>query len=288
MAEIKYTCPECDATVTLAQPASKGKKIKCPKCDFLFAPTAEEQERAAKQVAPKAAAKRLDDDDDGPATYSFNEAEQRAAEEEKRKQAEREKAEEEPDEEGEPKKKKKKKEKKGVFDEPIRDRFPKSKRGPAQAAVIPPSNALLAAGLITCIGALIGICVYAFPMIFTIKPAATTRAVRAAPGADKTAKTAPQPEPPPSAASNLDNWIGIAMFIWVFIYGCGVTTGAAKMQNLESYQLAAGGSILALLPLGWYFWLLTMPAGLWCLMVLKKPFVKEGFLGQKKRTSEGD
>jgi Zn-finger nucleic acid-binding protein len=273
MSEHKFTCPECNATLKLAQPVAGDKKIKCPKCGGMVAPVEEEgelrlvQEDEPKEAAPQATRKpTLDDDDDGPQTYEFNEAEKAAAKKEEQEQ----------------------KKKKNVFEQPLRDRFPKSKRGPAQAAVIAPSNGLLAAGLITCIGSLIGVCVFAFPLIFQDRSTPPTTMVRTPTGtaiekvrrpltAGRDATLTPE--------QKADKWLWIGIYIYFFLIGCGVTTGAAKMQNIESYKLAVAGSILGMLPLT-FFWLLTFPTGLWCLMVLRKPSVKAGFSGKKKRARE--
>src|SRR5437868_6264730 len=56
-----YPCPECGAQLRPANPVPPGKKLRCPKCETVFAPT-----RAAAKPAPPAAkpARPADEDDD--------------------------------------------------------------------------------------------------------------------------------------------------------------------------------------------------------------------------------
>ncbi len=54
-----------------------------------------------------------------------------------------------------------------------------------------------------------------------------------------------------------------------------MVVGAVKMKNLESYGLAQVSSCLAFAPTPWFF--MTVPVGIWALMVLRKPEVKAAF-----------
>ncbi len=38
MAQLTYYCPECGTAISLSRPLAKGKTIKCPECDQVFAP----------------------------------------------------------------------------------------------------------------------------------------------------------------------------------------------------------------------------------------------------------
>ena len=59
-----------------------------------------------------------------------------------------------------------------------------------------------------------------------------------------------------------------AAFLWVV---------AGKMQRLESYTLCLVGSIVAIFPMVSPCCCLTLPIGIWCLILLAKPEVKEAF-----------
>src|SRR5262245_32614394 len=64
-----YKCPKCGATLRPGKPIPAGKKIKCPKCENIFAPTAEQPQAAAKPSGvnkPKFA-----DEEDGGGLYGF-------------------------------------------------------------------------------------------------------------------------------------------------------------------------------------------------------------------------
>src|SRR5262245_32795624 len=86
----KLTCPECRAVLKPPTPVPVGKKVKCPKCQFLFVAEGPEDEPGiplaedgpiglvdddppAKKAKPGKGAKPkkavVDDEDDGPMTY---------------------------------------------------------------------------------------------------------------------------------------------------------------------------------------------------------------------------
>ena len=64
----------------------------------------------------------------------------------------------------------------------------------------------------------------------------------------------------------------IGLGIVVFVY-----MAAGKMKRLESLNWAIAGSILAMLPCFSPCCLLGLPVGIWSLIVLNKPEVKEAF-----------
>jgi hypothetical protein len=223
----KYTCPECNTTLKLKNPVVPGKRIKCPRCGNSFPVPEDEASEEARPVAAPVADDDPDDEEGGSRNpYSFKEGQQT----------------EEAD-----------KKKKSLFEEPIRDPRPKSKRGPAQAAVIPPSNGLLAAGILTCLVHLGFILVVIFPVIFG------------------------------EQRMTLDRWTNVGLGVVFFAVGCFITAGASNMQNLESYTMAVGGAVVACLPVAGFTWPLTLAMGIWCALTLKKPTVKSGFRVMKPR-----
>jgi predicted Zn finger-like uncharacterized protein len=69
---------------------------------------------------------------------------------------------------------------------------------------------------------------------------------------------------------------GIIGSILGFIFATLILLGALKMKKLENYGLAMTASILALLPCG-NCCLIGLPLGIWAIVVLNKPEVKESF-----------
>jgi len=123
----------------------------------------------------------------------------------------------------------------------MRKKYPKSKRGPAMALTIEPANFLTAQGIVVCVGAVIFMFVAIFPLVF--EPSVTSSETR----------------------QRIIMMVGaVVMFAW----GSLMCIGAAKLQDLFSYSWALIGAILGLLP---FFF------GLFALVVLMDPIVKEGF-----------
>ncbi|MFL5330449.1 MAG: hypothetical protein ACJ8C4_16220 [Gemmataceae bacterium] len=147
-----------------------------------------------------------------------------------------------------------------AFD-PLKERFEKSKRGPALQLVVKPSNVLLASGVLTCIMGLAGIFIAVFPLIFKVqevnnaKPSLYTKV-----GENKTKYKEVSDEDKVLAYWTMG---GCALF---FLWGCVVTSGASKLHELEMYWLAMTGSIMGLvgplIPLGiWLYFLGTAGTG---------------------------
>jgi len=235
----KYPCPACDAVLKREAPVPTGKKIRCPKCDFTFTAVNDEDDEPVKKKPTPAPKKEADapkkkvkapkpsgdeDDEEVGGTYGLNTTEEDA-------------------EAKEPKKKKKKEVEYGS----LRDKYEKSKRGPAMAKTVKPSNLILLQGIIDCIVSLVTFVVGLWPFIFS---AAMPR------GGEAT------------------NQILIMLGgILGFGVGCLVCYGASKLQDLESYQWAMVGSILAIisiLPTG-------LIGGLMSIKVLKDEEVLDGF-----------
>jgi len=236
----KYPCPACDAVLKREMPVPSGKKIRCPKCDFAFTAVNDEDDEPVKKKAKpapkkeadapkkkvKAAPKPSDDEDDEEVggTYGLNTTEEEA-------------------EAKDPKKKKKKDVEYGS----LRDKYEKSKRGPAMAKTVKPSNLILLQGVINCITSLVTFVIGLWPFIFS---AATPR------GGE--------------ATNQILIMVGGVLGFGV---GCLICYGASKMQDLESHQWAMVGSILAIisvLPTG-------LIGGLMGIKVLKEEDVIEGF-----------
>ena len=159
MATSRITCPDCRSVLKPARPLADGKKVKCPKCGKMFTTPGlveevveveEEQPRKSKASAkkPKAAVKKTapapapkktaDDDgeDDGGGIYGTVQDEEKADE-----------------------------------DKPQIEYAPdmsiKDLRGPAQAAVVRPSNYLLLIGGVSALLDILIICVCFWPMVFS-------------------------------------------------------------------------------------------------------------------------
>jgi len=222
----KYQCPECEAVLRRETPIAEGKKIKCPKCESVFAAVAIGEKKApAEDAQKKAKAKPKapppdDEDDEVGGNYGLEK--------------------EEVDETAE-------KAKKGVKYGSLRDKFEKSKRGPAMAETVQPSNLCLMQGIIDCIVAIVLMMYALWPFIFS--------------------------EASPKGADAREKVMIMVGAVALFALGCGCCYGASKLQDLESYQWAMAGCIMAiisLVPVG-------AVGGFWGVHVLKKEEVKDGF-----------
>src|SRR5437016_1081374 len=114
-----YTCPECGAQLRPQKPVPAGKKLRCPKCETVFAP-AVKAAAAAGKAAPAAqpAAEELESYGIAAHEDTHNQDATRAA-----------------------------------FD-PIKDRFKRSARGPALILVVKPSTWMLRTGVAVCVMAI--------------------------------------------------------------------------------------------------------------------------------------
>src|SRR5262249_43597779 len=258
--------------------------VKCPKCGTAFSIPAEpppgrprQAARAAKAVTATPPKSAPPPDAEGMAVYSFK-AEQGSSE-------------------------KFEQEKKRAVMGIVLDRAPKSKRGPAMAALVRPSNAMLGAGLINCLTDLACLCILIWPIIFndnTIQPKHVLEDTEKKP-IDKTwAELDAQEKVAMTQAQNQDRAVrGILIGVCIvsFIYAGLIGMGAVRIQNLESYGWAITSSLMAIFPwaailwvpcLFWPYWvsdinswwmwwflyfplsaaLLTIPAGLWAFVTL--------------------
>lgn len=80
--------------------------------------------------------------------------------------------------------------------------------------------------------------------------------------------------PQPNFAANAVTGIGSSIF--AICYWSLVVVGAVKMKNLSSYGLAMTACIVAMLPCS-ACCLLGLPFGIWGIVMLNKPEVKEAF-----------
>lgn len=246
---VTYTCPECGIKLKPARPIPVGKKIKCPKCSTIFAPSARATAAAArpgKAAAKPAPAKKSEDDDWGDTNPYAVKQEEAAPKEE-------------------------------MDFINIRDRFEKSARGPAQKAVVRPANAMLALSIIQCL-LCIGWFLYGlWPFVFVTDigdpkdPKNLTSYARSGLGEDKADKGFTQ------ADQVLHYWfMGGAVFSFLWYATCCVA--AFKMHTLESIAWAWTGAVMTLLGVGILG--LGIVVGIWAMVVLNNDEVKEGFAEQ--------
>lgn len=214
----RYQCPECDAVLKREQPIPAGKKIKCPKCEYIFAAQpldearAEKQPvKAAKKAAPAAAKgkSKVDEDDDSP--YMVTEKDDDS-------------------------------EKPELYFGSLRDKYVKSKRGPAMALTTTPSNVLIAEGILTCFGGLAYLLIAIFPLVFS-KEDLTEKVVR-------------------------EQVLKIVIAIGIFLWGAMICYGASKLQNLDSYRWAMVGACMGIVPL---------LGGIFAIIIMRKEEVIAGF-----------
>jgi hypothetical protein len=253
----KYQCPECDAILRRAEAIAPGKKIRCPKCEAIFPakPLADDQpepapaqEGYALAGQPKAAPKPtpLDDEENSNPYAVIKENEDEVKPE--------------------------------IHLGSLRDKFAKSKIGPAMFKTVIASNWLLRLGLFSCAVAVFVFIYGMWPIIFC--------------------------EANPSRPFIRPRVSIMLEATCVFVFGSIMCLGAARMHDLMSYTWAIVGAVMSLLiyipvgillstlilamlgPLGMLLIALIMGlacVGLWCLVVLMNGAVREGF---KERAEE--
>jgi DNA-directed RNA polymerase subunit M/transcription elongation factor TFIIS len=289
MTSERITCPDCKSVLRPAKPVPDGKKVKCPKChsEFLTPGLVEEEERPRPKTpvskAPKKKAKAaikkaggpkpppkkpaLDDDEDSGGIYSFVGAKE-------------EEEEERPEINYAP------------------DLSIKDLRGPAQEAVVKPSNFIMLIGGLSALSNIFLICWSFWPMVFSDSVVDYYKVLKAHYKDDKNAlqriegykefKDLKDKDLEIVQAADekaiYDFWVGgfppmgrlwmMGLFILLLIYNAFAIIGAVKMQNLESRRWGIASSILMLLPMG--------GGGLSCLFALGINFLEQmtGFLGE--------
>jgi hypothetical protein len=253
----KYQCPECEAVLRRAEAIPQGKKIRCPKCEAVFPARALPDDETAKEPAAegyalagqgKAAPKPVvEDDEENSNPYAVIK---------------------ESGDEVKPE----------IHLGSLRDKFAKSKIGPAMFRTVIPSNWLLRLGLFSCLWAVYLFVVGIFPLIFC-----EANPIR------------------PFIRPRVDIMAGATL---QFAFGAIMCIGAARMHDLTSYTWSIIGAVMALLiyvpraiiiaiamlimfgPLGLLVAALVSAlgcVGLWCLIILMNKEVREGF---KERAEE--
>jgi hypothetical protein len=232
-----------------------GKRVKCPKCGNLFttpglveddeeerphrAKAANKKEKAAikKGAEPEAAAKKhADDDDESGGIYSY------VPEKEVEK-------EDKPDIEYAP------------------DMSIKDLRGPAQEAVVKPSNYVILLGGINCLCDLLLICISFWPMVFMdhifdhetflekhYKKLGTKEAADKIKSIPKERKDVKKEDlaalEEAEDERRIQLFISLGVFIFLFFYHAVTIVGAVRVQNLESRGWGIASSIMTMIPLG--------------------------------------
>jgi hypothetical protein len=278
MAVTKITCPECDAVLKPAKPLTPGKRVKCPKCghpmtipddepepappkkakvDGVKKKSADKRvkEKSASSKPPEKAAARSghDEDDEGGATYGFVQEEE--------------------------------KEGPGINYAP--DTSIKDLRGPAQAAVVKPTNFVILMGALGFFGWLIFLIVLLVPVCFPLGDDDSSpdkknpkKIQMLGKGIGVVARAA-GPAPPPSTKKDKEkgdskdddkekpslltvfgiDFSNLALYPWYTFIACllpiiagmlyagVVIMGAVKAQNLESRQWGIASSIMVMIPL---------------------------------------
>lgn len=262
MASARITCPDCKSTLRPATPVPDGKKVKCPKCGNVFtspglveveeelprkkvpakkAPKKKEKAVAKKAGAAKPPAKKsdFDDDDEGGGIYTFAGATKTGEEEDK------------PEINYAP------------------DMSIKDLRGPAQEAVVKPSNLIMLIGGLSALSNIFLICWSFWPMVFSETVVDYDKVLRKyyTEKQDKNAvqridsykewKDVNEKDQAIVQEANEEAIYGFPLgrlwmmggFILLLIYNGIVIMGAVKMQNLESRRWGIASSIMMLLPM---------------------------------------
>ena len=125
--------------------------------------------------------------------------------------------------------------------ENIADKFKKSMRGPASAALVMPTKLLIAVGVITCVAAIVWFVMGFWPIVFVDAGA--------------------------SDEEIIDAIIQMFLAVLVFMVGILICYGAYMMQNLESYTWAIIASCVTI----------PLLVGIYALITLRDPKVIAGF-----------
>jgi len=210
-----YDCPECGAQLRPKNPVPAGKKLRCPKCETVFAPAGKAKAKTAAKAPPPGVAAEEESD-----RYGLIQKDEVQNEDATR----------------------------AAFD-PIKNRFELSARGPALGLVVKPSTWLLRLGVITCIMALVGVMFAIWPMIFKVEIVdRDVKGIKYGPQNDVRKFKELTPE------EYQERWMMLGMMIFQFAWGSVICAGASKMHELQAYGLSMTASIMSLvgpfLPLG--------------------------------------
>jgi phage FluMu protein Com len=249
----KYQCTNCEAVLRRAEAIAPGKKIRCPQCEAVFPANALPDDEPAKEPAAGYAVAGAPAGPKAPPPKTVEEE----AENSNPYAVIRETGEEVKQE---------------LYLGSLRDKFAKSKIGPAMFKTVIPSNWLLRLGLFSCAAAMFYFILGVWPIVFCeadpIRPFIRPR-------------------------------VSIMIHAtFMFTFGAIMCIGASKMHDVMSYTWSIIGAIMALLiyiptgimfalfivlilgPIGMLLAALVLAlalVGLWCLIVLMSPLVREGF-----------
>jgi hypothetical protein len=298
----KFSCPECKAVLRPAKPLPSGKKVNCPKCKAVFTVTDPDEGKAIKAGKPGGKPAPLSKNDplydDGPETYAVIKEEEQVEDDEDEDEDE--------DEDGKPKPKKPRKDRARMEDLEFRlNTDIPDPRGPAQAAVISPSNLLMLVATLACLVGIWSVFRGAWPFLFLEDIVDATDFNGPAPKdidddekPREKQKTATQKKlfPVKDKTNELDFerlspeqkqqyndkrdevWLWDVGYIIVgailIAYNTVIIIGGVKMQNMEVYPLAMTASIMAL---GLSFPGLGQLAGFICISTLRSKKVLDGW-----------
>ena len=270
----KLTCPECSAILKPSKPVPEGKTIKCPKCSKSFVASGDQRQAvqakpgAKKPAAGAPVAKPADDEEDGEGVYSFREEPVPAAAP-KRPKYDDEDDEDEDEEDDEEAKAAEEKRRMYMLDDSVKD-----PRGPAQEAVIKPSNILMLTAIVLIALQFFSLFIWAFPFIFAehlLEPKDVLK--KATNDGRPVSKGAKEPEKEwkdltETEKQKMQDAVDVESerrLLWMIPNVCGIIWGsivvlaAYKMQNMESYPWSWVGAVMMALGGGF------MVNGLWWL-----------------------
>ena len=260
---VSYKCPNavCGVTLKTPNPVPPGKRVKCPKCEQMFAPVPAEAPAAPSAPAAgtfkfaddgskkKPASPKADGSKPPPASAypekkksPFDEEEE-DAESVKKGYGVLQESQDEIDKAAETK----------VKFGAVEDKYKKSARGPAVALLVMPSNLLTAEGLLTAFGGIVMFVLGMWPLAFNDAP----------PGDEETEEAI------------VMMLLGCMTFLW----GGLICFGASQMQELGSYLWAMMGAVMGVLPL---------LVGIFAIIMLQNPKVKAGFEESDAGVQEDD
>jgi hypothetical protein len=137
----------------------------------------------------------------------------------------------------------------------------KDLRGPAQAAVMAPSNYIVLIGALSCLGSIAIICVMIWPFIFQEHVVDHVAELEKLPQYRGKETSVPK-ERKDLKADELEivedktrevvmkNTMTAIAYVFILIYGGVMIIGAVSMQNLESHKWGVASSLMLLLPFG--------------------------------------
>jgi hypothetical protein len=71
--------------------------------------------------------------------------------------------------------------------------------------------------------------------------------------------------------------VGVGMYLFAALLSAVIAVGANKMRQLQSYPFSMAAAVMAVIPFVSPCCLLGIPFGIWALVVLAKPEVKDAF-----------